>query len=84
MTVPEMGWASTKNSALLQLAAKQFDVFLTVDKNIAFHQNLSTIQIAVVALVATSNRLQDLRPLVPKVLEVLKTIRPGEVVRVGV
>lgn len=39
-TVPEMGWASQKNSALLSLAAEQFDVFLTVDKNIAYQQNL--------------------------------------------
>ena len=81
-TVPEMGWASKKNSVLLTLAAKQFDVFLTVDKNIVYQQNLGTIRIAVVALVAGGNRLVDLRPLVPKVLEVLKRIRPGQVVRV--
>ena len=83
-TVPEMGWASKKNSALLSLAAEHFDAFLTVDKNIAYQQNLKSFQIAIVALVAKSNRLADLRPLVPKVLGVLKSIRPGEIVRVGV
>jgi hypothetical protein len=83
-TVPEMGWASQKNSALLSLAAEHFDAFLTVDNNIAYQQNLKNFQIAIVAIVARSNRLADLRPLIPKVLGVLKSIRPGEIVRVGV
>ena len=83
-TVPEMGWASKKNSALLLLVVEHFDAFLTVDKNIAYQQNLKNLRIAIVALVANSNRLVDLRPLIPKVLDVLKTIHPGEIVRVGV
>ena len=83
-TVPEMGWASKKNSALLSLAAEHFDAFLTVDMNIAHQQNLKNLPIAIIALVANSNRLADLLPLVPKVLDVLKAIHPGEIVRVGV
>jgi predicted nuclease of predicted toxin-antitoxin system len=30
-TVPQMGWSGTKNGALLALAAKEFDVFITVE-----------------------------------------------------
>ena len=83
-TVPEMGWASQKNSSLLALAAKHFDVFLTVDSNIAHQQNPKTLPIAVVALVSRTNRLADLRPLIPKVVDALNRIRPGQLVRVGV
>ena len=39
-TVPQMGWAAVKNGALLGLAEGQFDVFLTVDRNLSFQQNL--------------------------------------------
>lgn len=82
-TVPEMGWASKKNSALLALASDQFDVFLTVDQNIAYQQNPAELSIAVLTMVAGSNRLGDLRPLVPKVLKVLRSLKRGEIVRVS-
>ena len=32
-TVPQMGWAGIKNGDLLTLAEKQFEVFVTVDRN---------------------------------------------------
>jgi hypothetical protein len=35
-TVVEMGWGGVKNGALLTLAAKEFDAFLTVDKNLPY------------------------------------------------
>ena len=40
-TAPEMGWASKKNGELLALAAVDFDVFLTTDRNLSYQQNLS-------------------------------------------
>ena len=60
-TVPEMGWASKKNGELLKLAAGQFDIFLTVDRNLSHEQDLGQFDITVVVLVARSNRLLDLR-----------------------
>ena len=39
-TVVSMGWASIKNGQLLALAAREFDVFITVDRNLSFQQNL--------------------------------------------
>jgi hypothetical protein len=74
-----MGWASKKNGELLALAAADFDVFLTSDRNVSHQQNLSAFDIAVIVLVAASNRIDDLRPLVPRVLEALTTIRRGAV-----
>ena len=82
-TAPEVGWASKKNGELLALAAVDFDIFLTTDRNLLYQQNLSGFDIAVVVLVAPSNRIDDLRPLVPRVLEVLPTAKRGAVTIVG-
>ena len=82
-TVPEMGWASKENGDLLGLAAGHFDVFLTVDRNLSYQQDMGRFNIAVVVLVAHGNRLADLRPLMPQVLEVFAEIRPGQLLRVG-
>ena len=66
-----MEWASKKNGELLALAAGEFDIFLTSDRNLSHQQNLSAFDIAVIVWVAASNRIDDLRPLLPRVLEVL-------------
>jgi hypothetical protein len=79
-TVGEMGWAGIKNGALLQRVAGQFDAFLTVDRGIAHQQNLRGVPFGIVALSAFSNDIETLRPLLPRVREVLATLRPGEIV----
>lgn len=71
LTVTAMGWAGVKNGELLARAETTFDVFVTVDRNLAFQQNTVKYALAVVVLRARSNRLVDLRPLVPRLLEVL-------------
>ena len=78
-TAPEMGWASKRNGELLALAAGAFDVFLTADRNLSYQQDVSAFNIAVIVLVAQSNRIDDLRPLAPRVLEVLATAKRGAV-----
>jgi len=82
-TVQEEGWASLKNGELLRVAAERFDVFLTVDRSIAFQQNLRGLKIAILAMVVTSNRFVDIRPLMPQVRAALPKVRAGEVTRVG-
>ncbi|HJR57822.1 MAG TPA: DUF5615 family PIN-like protein [Vicinamibacterales bacterium] len=74
-TAPEMGWASKRNGELLALAVGQFDVFLTADRNLSYQQDPSSFDIAIVVLAARSNRLDDLRPLVPRVLQMLPTAK---------
>lgn len=80
----EMGWAGITNGELLALAAKQFDIFPTVDRNLSFQQPIQSFDIAVVILRASANRLSDLKPLVPRVLAILSTARTGEVTWVGI
>ncbi len=77
-TAPEMGWASKRNGELLQLAEREFDVFLTVDRNLQHEQNLASFDIAVIVLVARSNRLDDLRPLMTRVRESLSIAKRGK------
>jgi len=83
-TVPQMGWAGIKNGALLTLAEKEFDVFITVDRNLSFQQNLSKFNIAILVLHATSNRLADLKPLAPKILSTLPTLNKGDAEHIGI
>jgi hypothetical protein len=76
-TARQMGWTTIKNGELLALATEHFDVFVTVDRNLSFQQNLVSLSIAVVVLLAQTNRLADLRPLVPKLLAAIASAPPG-------
>ena len=75
-----MGWSGLKNGKLLREAQVHFDVMVTVDSNLSFQQHLVSFKIAVIVLRARSNRLQDLEPLVPKLLQALESAQPGKVV----
>ena len=80
----QQGWAGLKNGELLRrAAADMFDVFVTADQNLQFQQNLSGAPLGVVVLVARSNALEDLLPLVPPLLRAVRNARPGDVRRVG-
>jgi predicted nuclease of predicted toxin-antitoxin system len=70
-TVPRRGWAGIENGDLLRLAEKEFDVFLTVDRKLSAQQDVTKFDIAIVLIRARSNRLEDIRPLVPELLETL-------------
>lgn len=72
-TARQMGWSTIQNGQLLTLAVEHFDVFITVDRNLSFQQNLAAYDIAVVVLRARSNRLHDLRVLVPSLLATILT-----------
>jgi hypothetical protein len=76
-TVPQMGWAGVLDGDLLPLAAVEFDVFITVDRNLPYQQNLTVLDLAVLVLVARSNRLADLQPLVPEILAVIPVAPKG-------
>jgi hypothetical protein len=65
-TVPDAGWAGIKNGELLKRVVGLFDVLITVDRNLAFQQNPSSLPVPVIVIHAASNRLRDLQPLVPR------------------
>jgi predicted nuclease of predicted toxin-antitoxin system len=82
-TVQELGWSGLKNGELLARSAGRFDVFLTADQNLQYQQNLSALPVAIVVLAARSNRIADLRPLMPKLLRSLKTLQARTLVQIG-
>lgn len=77
-TVPEVGWAALTNGELLKRAQEEFDVFVTVDRNLPFQRDLSAFSIAVVVLRSPSNRLADLQRLVPQLLAAIPAAKAGE------
>jgi hypothetical protein len=83
-TVVEMGWSGKKNGELLRLMNQAgFAILITTDQNLRYQQNLQQTGVAVVVLIAPSNKLSDLLPLIPDTRNVLNTIVPGEVIEVG-
>jgi predicted nuclease of predicted toxin-antitoxin system len=78
-TAVEMGWAKLKDAALLDAMVGDFDVLVTVDKNLRYQQRLHDRAFAVVVLRAKSNRLTHLEPLVPQLLACMAALKPGEV-----
>jgi hypothetical protein len=78
----EMGWSELQNGKLLAAAAPLFDVMLTVDRNIKSQQNLATLPIAIVVLVARSNRTEDLVPLIPAFERLLPSLALGQLIEV--
>jgi hypothetical protein len=82
-TVTENGWSGIKNGALLRLMTGKFDVFVTIDGNLEYQQDLSKAEIAVVVLKALNNKLETLLPLMPSVRLQLNDLKPGEIARFG-
>lgn len=78
-TVPEAGWASKQNGELLKLAEQDFDVLLTNDQNMEHQQDIRSFDLAFVVLVAPTNDIVDLLPLMPSVNQILKMIKPGTI-----
>jgi Domain of unknown function (DUF5615) len=82
-TVHGLGWAGTKNGALLKRASGVVDAFVTMDTNLEHQQNVSVLPFGIFVVAAPSNRMQDLTPLVPEMLEALARVRPGTVEHIG-
>jgi len=55
-----------------------------VDRNLSFQQHLPKYRLAVVLIHSRSNRLADLLPFVPRLLEAMAAAPKGSVTHVGV
>jgi predicted nuclease of predicted toxin-antitoxin system len=75
-TVQRRGWASVKNGKLLALAAEEFDVLLTADKGMEYQQNLATLPVSILIVLAHTNRTEDLAVAVPAILAALAELPP--------
>ena len=67
-TVRDKKWLSKKNGELLKLMTdEKFDIFVTVDRNLQYQQNLERLPVKIVVLIAKDNRLETLKKLIPKI-----------------
>ena len=82
-TVSGRRWAGIKNGELLRRMRGQYDVLVTMDRSIEFQQRISTLPFGIVLVRAPSNRMRDLKPLVPSILSALDAVEPGRIQRVG-
>lgn len=82
-SVQRRGWAGIKNGKLLTLAATEFDVLQTADKGIEHQQNLAALPIAVLIVLARSNRMEDMAPAVPAILTALSELQPRSIRKVA-
>ena len=81
-TVAREGWQGTQNGELLRRAAETFDVLVTMDKGIAYQQNLRNAALSVIIISAKSSRLEDVVPAMPHVNAALRALEPGQVLHV--
>ena len=82
-TVAEVGWAGVTNGELLRRAAAEFDLLITVDRNLEYQQSFAGLSLAVIVIHAPSNDVAVLRPLMPAVVAAIAQTRPGVVTHVG-
>ncbi len=67
-TVRDMGWLGKKNGELLELLTENnFKLFVTVDRNLAYQQNLTRFTVTIFVLRAKNNTRKTLRLLIPKI-----------------
>lgn len=70
LTVRDMGWLGKKNGELLRLMTENnFNLFITVDRNLPYQQNLQRLTITIIVLRAKDNTRTTLRLLIPKIFK---------------
>jgi len=79
-TMQQIGWLGKKNGELLRLLAEHsFDVFITVDQNLKYQQNLKDSKISIIVLSSRTNRYEDLRHLAASVQKRLASLSVGDI-----
>lgn len=78
MTVKTRGWSGRKNGELLRAAAAELDVFMTLDSNLEYQQNVAALDLAVVVIRAESSDLADIERVMPEVNALLLSVRSGK------
>jgi predicted nuclease of predicted toxin-antitoxin system len=83
-TVPRQGWAGRTDSDLLKMADAEFDLFVTLDSNLVFQQNLSSTRLSIIVLHAANSRYETLQPLIPALVKAIQSnAGPGTVITIN-
>ena len=68
----DKGWLGQKNGELLKLMIEyNFEIFVTVDRNLSYQQNLKDLPLTIAVLCAVDNRRETLALLIPKLFDKL-------------
>ena len=81
-TVEEAGFKGLENGDLLKAASGVYEVLITVDRNLPYQQNLADLNIAILIRAAKRNSYVRLKPLVPRALNALESMKVGDVIRI--
>ncbi len=82
-TVPRQGWAGVTNGVLLKRIGTDFDVFITMDSNIAHQQNTDNLRVCLIVLHGPNSNYETLQPLVPDILAAIEQAKPGSIIHIG-
>ena len=82
-SVPRQGWSGLKDKELLQKATREFDVFITLDSNLAFQQNLSSLHLCIIVIRVVNSRYETIQPLVSDLLIAVENEKPGHLMLIG-
>ena len=78
--VTAIGWSGIKNGKLLaRMVESGYSGLVTTDRNLAYQQQVNAGQIFVIVLIARTNRLSDLEPLIKLAIKQAHEAKPGEV-----
>lgn len=82
--VTHLGWSGLENGDLLAKAAESaFDAVITIDQGIEHEQNLAYLTLSVVVLRARTKKIDDIRPLIPKIMSALSAISGRSLIKFG-
>ncbi|MEZ5584006.1 MAG: DUF5615 family PIN-like protein [Candidatus Competibacteraceae bacterium] len=81
--VHQLGWSGIKNGELLRRAYDVCDVFVTLDRNLEFQQNIKVLPFGIVIVYSRTNRIADLTPLIVGILKAANRVVPGQIEKVG-
>lgn len=82
-SVRKLGWGGKKNGELLKLMIENsFEVFITLDKNLRYQQNIEKFKICIFLLKVKDSKHQTIQPLVPKILKYLKSDLEKELIEI--
>ena len=75
--------AGIKNGDLLRRMSGQYDVLVTMDRGIEFQHRVAALPFGIIVVRARSNRMQDLKPLVPSIAAAIDALGAGLVQYIG-
>ncbi len=65
-TVYEMNWSGIKNGKLMSLCIENnFDILLTIDKNLIFQHNLENYAITIIVLDSINSKIEEILKVIP-------------------